>query len=411
MNRVVFASLTILFLLSVSSITGLIQVVKADGGTIYINADGSISPSTAPIYTADNITYTLTGNITAVADGIVIERDNIVLDGAGYTTKSGSRNELTSGIGLGTSNVTVRNMMITNFWYGIWLNSSSNNTFSGNNIANNEVGINLESSSNNTLSGNNVTANSLNGIWLESSSDSNVLSGNNVANNLDGIGLDSTSSNNTLSGNNVRANNYFGIWLNSSSNNNALFGNNVTANNASGILLDYYSDNNTFSGNNIANNGVGVYLSASSNNDIFHNSFVNNTSQVTSYDSTNVWDDGYPSGGNYWSDYAGVDLYSGVYQNATGTDGIGDTPYLIYPRIGVLNSDRYPLMRLFDPQTQDLAVAIRNLWLEYNSLNQTTQNELANVKNTLYVFITITAILAVALAYVATRKRKTKPET
>jgi hypothetical protein len=54
MNRVVFVSLTILFLLSLSSITGLIQVAKADGGTVTINADGSISPSTAPIYTADN---------------------------------------------------------------------------------------------------------------------------------------------------------------------------------------------------------------------------------------------------------------------------------------------------------------------------------------------------------------------
>jgi PKD repeat protein len=53
----------------------------------------------------------------------------------------------------------------------------------------------------------------------------------------------------------------------------------------------------------------------------------------------NVWDDGYPSGGNYWSGYAGVDLYSGPYQNQTGSDGIGDTPYVV----GVNNQDHYPL--------------------------------------------------------------------
>jgi len=47
--------------------------------------------------------------------------------------------------------------------------------------------------------------------------------------------------------------------------------------------------------------------------------------------SINAWDDGYPSGGNYWSDYTGVD--------ADG-DGIGDTPYVIDEN----NTDRYPLM-------------------------------------------------------------------
>jgi hypothetical protein len=59
-----------------------------------------------------------------------------------------------------------------------------------------------------------------------------------------------------------------------------------------------------------------------------------------------MWDDGYPSGGNYWSDYRGVDLYSGPYQNETGSDGIGDTPYVIDEN----NVDHYPLMNPWTPK-------------------------------------------------------------
>jgi len=54
----------------------------------------------------------------------------------------------------------------------------------------------------------------------------------------------------------------------------------------------------------------------------------------------NIWDDGYPSGGNYWSDYTGADLCNGPYQNETGSDGIGDSPYIIDEN----NTDSYPLM-------------------------------------------------------------------
>jgi len=59
----------------------------------------------------------------------------------------------------------------------------------------------------------------------------------------------------------------------------------------------------------------------------------------------NIWDDGYPSGGNYWSNYTGLDLFSGPYQNETGGDGIGDTPYVI----DADNVDHYPLMAPYTP--------------------------------------------------------------
>ncbi len=133
-------------MLFASSIVGLIQTVKADGAPIYIQADGSISPSNAPIHSADNITYTLTGNITANADGIVIERNNTVLNGAGYAV---------TGIGNGygitlanIGNVTVTNMMITNFTDGIYLDSSSNNTIYHNNFMNNTIQVASSNSTN-----------------------------------------------------------------------------------------------------------------------------------------------------------------------------------------------------------------------------------------------------------------------
>jgi parallel beta-helix repeat protein len=244
-----------------------VQKVEASG-TIYIRADGSVDPPTASI-SRNGDQYTLTASITSDADGIVIERDNMTLDGAGYTvTGSLSGNGTTLA---NRSNVTVTNMTIKNFYNGIALDYSSGNT----------------------LSGNNVTANNYHGIYL------------------------GYSSGNVLSSNNVTANNYYGIGLADSS-------------------------NNVLSGNNIANNLEGIKLDHSSNNVFYHNNFVNNGYQVwSSAGSVNVWNNGVE--GNYWSNYNGTDLYSGSYQNETGSDGIGDTPYAIDGN----NTDHYPLMGMF----------------------------------------------------------------
>jgi parallel beta-helix repeat protein len=76
---------------------------------------------------------------------------------------------------------------------------------------------------------------------------------------------------------------------------------------------------------------------------VYHNDFINNTSQVSIIRAgcTHVWDDSYPSGGNSWSDYTSTDIYSGPDQDQPGSDGIGDTPYIIDAN----NKDNYPLIR------------------------------------------------------------------
>jgi len=335
MKKIISGIVVTLLLVGMLTLAFKIPPVKASG-TIYIRADGSVEGTTS-IQTADNVTYVFVANINA---SLVVGRNNIIIDGNGYTLQ-GTWEYHSKGVDLsGRTNVTVQNATIKAFGYGIWLNYSSNNTVSGNNItANNWGGILLDSSSNNTVSGNNITANNGDGISLYSSSN-NTLSGNIVTANSMGIGISLySSSNNTLSGNIVTANSVGGMYLFSSSN-NTLSGNIVTAN-GYGIFL-VTSSNNNLSGNNVtANNGVGIGLIAnSSNNSVFHNDFVNNAGQVYTERSNNAWDDGYPSGGNYWSDYSGVDLKNGPGQNQTGGDGKGDAPYIIDAN----NRDRYPLM-------------------------------------------------------------------
>lgn len=115
-------------------------------------------------------------------------------------------------------------------------------------------------------------------------------------------------------------------------------------NNKFGIHLAY-SHNNTITGVTIANSlNYSIYLEGAQNNTLYHNNFVNNTDQTLfsahapSYG--NRWDNGYTTGGNYWSAYSGSDLYRGPHQNETGSDGLGDVACILDGS----NQDQYPLM-------------------------------------------------------------------
>ena len=121
----------------------------------------------------------------------------------------------------------------------------------------------------------------------------------------------------------------------SSINNNLIFSNEI------GIRLED-SNNTEISSNIVRSNNQGIVLYGCNRITIYHNDIVDNTIQAID-DGTNginTWDDGYPSGGNYWSDYTGEDFYWGPYQNETGSDGIGDAPYVI----DADSRDRYPPM-------------------------------------------------------------------
>ncbi len=209
-------------------------------------------------------------------------------------------------------NTIERNEIFRNSWQGIY-NIASLNSFLKNRIY----------------------WNTNSGMWFEAGS-GNVIVGNEIFDNGAGIRVDVGP--NTIAFNLIYLNSGTGVlvW---SSDGNAIVANNISSHQ---FGLDIgLSEWNTVVGNTVSNNSLGIRILYEGNNTIHHNNIIGNSQQAA--DDTgglNHWDDGYPSGGNYWSDYVGLDNKSGPNQDLPGSDGIGDTPYDIPAG---LNKDRYPL--------------------------------------------------------------------
>jgi len=214
-----------------------------------------------------------------------------------------------------------------------------------------DSGIKIKSEYNNISS--NLIKNNCRGIWIHANN--NTIADNYVTLSTNqGIEI-YLSRNNTIVGNNVSSNTKAGIQSDGSSN-NIITSNIVTSNNWHGIFIDDHSNSNTIIGNNISSHDTGIYIhDFSDSNIIYHNNLINNIQNAYD-DEANTWDNGYPSGGNYWDDYTGED--------ADG-DGIGDTPYDIP---GGSNQDLHPLMHLWGemPPVANFTYEINGMTVTFN---------------------------------------------
>lgn len=298
---------------------------------------GDTIPVPAGIYQESiivNKTLTISG---ANASTTIIQMDNanvveIVANGvyfSGFTVRNGA-----DGIRVSASNCTITDNVVFNNTIGITLEGSSNNLVSNNTVVDNKragigAGIFLERSANNTVRDNWVLNNG-EGIYVRGS-DHNILESNFIFNNTKtGIclmNIDSTFSTyyNIIRDNIIKSGSCYGI--------------------------DFWSVNyNMIFNNTLEKNSMGLSITSSSNNSIFHNNLITNFFQVYSVNSSNIWSDGFE--GNYWSNYVGVDLHSGPYQNESSSDGIGDTPFHILRD----NPDRYPLMKPYPWAPHDIGI-------------------------------------------------------
>lgn len=360
-----FALLCLLIMaLFISGSTPLLEVnAQPPSAAIVINSDGTVTPLDAPVQRNGSV-YIFSGDVTTDLDGLLVQRNDSVIIGNGFSIL-GNGTDVTGVYLVGVNNVTVTGLNITGFDIGVLLDRVTGCTIMANHLVNNTCHIVLQGASGNTVSGNNADLykpgslppcgvlafggatnnlvfdnafyNGLIGIAFLYSANSNRAVKNGVFNCTSAVFV-SQSSNESIVENNL-VSSQFGVMFQDCTGSGSLIeGNNINSSGLCGVYLNHTS-NDIVRGNNVTNGANGVYAEFSTNITVFHNNLINNIDQAFNNASTVVWNEGYPYGGNYWSNYTDTDLYGGPYQNETGSDGIWDHPYVIDGN----NTDNYPL--------------------------------------------------------------------
>ena len=273
--------------------------------SIEITANGEVN-GTDKIQRSGNV-YTFTGDIVG---NIVVFRNGIVVDGAGYTLQGNGN--LTGIWFQDKNNVEIKNLHIRNFrsgiqfTYGMLMQGCTGITLSGNTITDNEYGITfwLFSHSNNLLG--NTIANNTYGIYINHSPN-NTFRNNQLTNNKYNFWVTSETSvqmtyfindiytSNTINGKPII------YWINEQDKTvpsdaayvalvnckNITVQNQTLTSNSQGILL-VATSNSLITKNHVTNNGYGIVLFAPYEQCI-GNIITENNITASSKDGINSW--------------------------------------------------------------------------------------------------------------------------
>ena len=352
---------------------------------IYIRNDGSVEPATAPIDRTGNL-YKLTSNVVHYT--IEIQRDNIVLDGAGYSILGNASrikgyDDGNNGVIVnGQNNVNITRLNFEQGDTGIRILGSSQVNVIDNSFSNNLArGIVIRDSTHVLIENNDFTDIYSDYPTISISGSKNTVKRNIIAGSIRGIAVEGQS--NTISDNRIEAllpilmdkadstliarnnitgpasssylpdQNYKGnegIALFVDCSNNMITGNNITGFINQAVRTVFSCYNNTFYANYFENNEFAVALQEGAvNNTFYGNTFTVDSCKIQIDDGVEgvFWDNG--TMGNFWGDYNGTD---------SDGNGIGDVPYNVVAYKWdvevegfvsfVYNQDNYPLMAPFE---------------------------------------------------------------
>ena len=288
-------------------------------------------------------------NVSYVCEGIYLQAcrnvrltDNIVMEtGPNAIHLQDSSNNIVEG------SVLSRNEFSLQLW------GSTENLLRNNSIFGNKHGLRLWFSGNNTLEENNMTGN-----WWSfaafGGSLQNFVNNVSASNTVDGrpvyylvncnnatvpsdAGYVAVVNSTGIEARNLQlTENYDGLLVAFSS---FTLIQNVTLNdNWNGITLVGCA-NNTVTRCTFKDNLFQVLADDSDGNLIYNNNFLGKTCRVYSRNSANIWDNGYPEGGNFWEPHTVSDSHHGAGQDEVGGDALADTPYVVNSD----NIDSYPL--------------------------------------------------------------------
>lgn len=237
------------------------------------------------------------------------------------------------------TNASIANLDIAGACVGVNMAFVDNATIQGCRIEDCvDAGIRADWSANATISTNDISNTTGYGIFLLNST--TIIANNTIVNELAQyrrIGILVNYRAKTWICNNTISGNYYAISVQSSSDQKALITQNLISHNVYSIYIEAPAV--AFSLDCSKENEARIASTATIQ--IHHNIFGSSYGLAT--DEVGIaWDNGYPSGGNFWSDYEGADQKSGPNQDQPGSDGIGDTRRNVSSK----GFDRYPLMSL-----------------------------------------------------------------